>query len=147
MTDETSTPHEGSAAAPQLAGAARRTIRAVVNQELTEGAVRKLVKDALNLRGFAWAYCPTCKQKVQAEIPDVSKAVAALKKLMEQAEGRPVGEEHSGVKIIVRRPMYDRSLSEAVAEMQGIAAAAEVATRERLEGWLEQWAKPATSGA
>jgi hypothetical protein len=148
MSDETPTlGGEHDPVAPQPPGAARKTIRDVVNAELSAPAVRRLVKDLLAMKGFQWGYCTTCKSKVQVEVRDVAKSVTALKDLLTEAEGRPAGPEEGGSKLIVCRPVYGSSLGDAVAELRGIAVTADSATRERLDAWLEQWAAPATSGA
>jgi hypothetical protein len=89
-------------------GQARATFADVVNEEATHERVRELVDQALSLNGLTYGHCSECGGRVQVEVPDVKKRVDALIALLEQAEGKPIGDGPAGVTIIVERvPLRD----------------------------------------
>lgn len=84
-------------------GVARASFGEVVNRLANEEAIEQLVEDALQAKSLASAYCSMCRKRVQVEIPDIKKRVDVITMLLEQAEGKPGGEE-SGLSIVVERP-------------------------------------------
>ena len=86
-------------------GAARQVFRDVVNESTTREKIQEMVDQALSLQTLTWAFCPNCKKKVQAEIPDLRGRVGVLVELLEQAEGKPAGDE-AGVSVVVHRPAW-----------------------------------------
>jgi len=85
----------------------RQAIAEVVNEGLSKTRIRKLLNDAFAAEVVTEAECPECGAKrLKVRVPDVKRQLDVVAGLLEQAEGRPQGEEAAGVTIIVRRPAY-----------------------------------------
>lgn len=97
-------PPEPTKPAEPARGHARKTIGEVINEHVTDERVKDLLDRVLDQSSTRWGFCPTCRKKVQVEVPDPAKAVAVLKDLLEQAEGKPKDGEAAGTTIIVERP-------------------------------------------
>ncbi len=85
-------------------GQARKTIGEVINEHVTPERVQVLIDEVLDTKTSRWGFCGTCRKKVQVEVPDPAKAVAVLKDLLDQAEGKPRDGEQAGTTIVVERP-------------------------------------------
>lgn len=77
--------------------------REVINEEVTQEAIRHLLSQALSMGSFVYGHCVNCRRRVQCEVPDVKKRIDALISLLEQAEGKPDQVDQS-VSIVVERP-------------------------------------------
>lgn len=78
----------------------------VINEVIDADKIRTLIDEAMELKGLVRVYCPNCRKSLMAEAKDLSKTIEVLTKLLEQAEGRPQGEEAGGVVLVVERPAY-----------------------------------------
>ena len=67
--------------------------------------LRELAEDVKAMSKSTFAYCPTCRTKVQVSVPDLPRVIATLTELLEQAEGKPgtASAEAAGVTLIVER--------------------------------------------
>jgi len=72
---------------------------------LTPEQLRLLLDEVLKITKSAWGSCPSCKKRVQIEIPDAKAVVGAMGDLLTQAKGRPGGEQvDSG--LVVNRQVF-----------------------------------------
>lgn len=74
----------------------RRDARTLLGEQLddflNEEQLRLLLDEVLKITKSAWGNCPSCKKRVQVEIPDAKSVVGAMGDLLTQAKGRPGGE-------------------------------------------------------
>lgn len=83
----------------------RSLIGDVLDEETTREKIRQLVSSAFELNRLADAFCPNCRKRVRAEVPDVRAQAQVLMDMIEQANGRPgtAQVEDAGVNLIVER--------------------------------------------
>jgi hypothetical protein len=76
-----------------------------IREEITPEFLRELVAQVRDLQKGIWVFCPDCRAKVMASVPDLPRVISALTELLEQAEGRPgtASAEDAGVTLIVER--------------------------------------------
>lgn len=77
---------------------------AIIDEVVTDDALRQLLEGLLDLQKKQSTFCPNCRKMVYVEVKDYPKIIAGLKDLMAEAKGRPaVAEgEHSGVTLLVK---------------------------------------------
>lgn len=86
MTDET--PAVEPDDAPERKDA-RGLIADALDDFLDADQIKLLMDEVLKMTKNAWTSCPSCKKRVQVEIPDAKAVVGALSELLTQAKGSP----------------------------------------------------------
>ena len=78
---------------------------AIRKRYLEDGALDKFLDEVDNFEKQAWLTCPHCKKRAQIAVPDDSRKLEALIKLIQETEGKPgtVDADAAGITIIVQR--------------------------------------------
>ena len=87
----------------------RRDARALIadglDEFLTKEQVTLLMDEVLKMTKTAWCSCPSCKKRVQVEVPDAKAVVGALGELLTQAKGRPSAVQQD-IGLVVNRQVF-----------------------------------------
>lgn len=102
MTDETPTVEPDEA--PERKDA-RGLIGDALDAYLDPDQVKLLMDEVLKMTKSAWTNCPSCKKRVQVEIPDAKAVVGALSDLLTQAKGSPT-KQQVDVGLVVNRQVF-----------------------------------------
>jgi hypothetical protein len=51
--------------------------------------IQRIINEAVDAKRAAWAFCPTCKKKVQADFPDHTARIKALQLALDHGYGKP----------------------------------------------------------
>ncbi len=71
-----------------MADDSRQIIAEELDSFISSEYGRELIKGIFSLEKAKWAYCPSCKKKVQVDTPDYRSITGSLAQLLDQGKGR-----------------------------------------------------------
>jgi hypothetical protein len=76
----------------------RRRLDALLDA-VEDEKLKALIEETLDATKLKWAFCSTCKEKVQVEAPDLAARGKILTALIQEAKGKPPEQKEVTVRV------------------------------------------------